>query len=166
MRTDGLLKSRTAPTTVSASKPSSQESPKASPTATTPPSDRDILRQQRPKRFSSSASDRSDTNTTGYSDQQTLHETPQAAATGFTEVPSPDGAAVNTGCQSVAESSETSTVSKPAEGCSFEVGDCIRVDRPDSAPWYGVIKWIGTLTLPGIGSADSAGIEMVSAVLY
>jgi hypothetical protein len=40
----------------------------------------------------------------------------------------------------------------------FEVGKLIQVDRPDSAPWYGVIKWIGTL--PGSTSLF-AGLEMV-----
>ena len=42
----------------------------------------------------------------------------------------------------------------------LEVGDCIRVERPDSAPWYGVIRWIGTL--PGTSTAPLAGMEMVS----
>ena len=41
----------------------------------------------------------------------------------------------------------------------FDVGDVIQVDRPDSAPWYGVIKWIGRL---GEKKVLTAGIEMVS----
>ena len=54
------------------------------------------------------------------------------------------------------------TSSAPAETSSptFEVGECIQVDRPDSAPWYGVIRWIGTL--PGTSTAPLAGMEMVS----
>ena len=166
VRTDGPVRSKTAPTTAGASKPSSQELSKASPTATTPPSERDFVRLQRLKRFSSSASDRSDTNTTGHSDQRTLDEAPQEADTGSGLVTSSslNGAAVKTGGQCVPESSKTSAVTKPAERCSFEVGDCIRVDRPDSAPWYGVVRWIGTLTLPGTGAAESAGIEMVSTM--
>ena len=95
-------------------------------------------------------SDRSVTNTTRYPDQQSLKNN-EEVATGSG--------------QGVAESSETSAVSKRAKGYRFEVGDCIRVDRPDSAPWYGVIKWIGTLTLPGIGAAVTGGIEMVSHII-
>ena len=33
------------------------------------------------------------------------------------------------------------------------------VERPDAAPWYGVIKWIGDL--PGHPGEPVAGIEMV-----
>ena len=62
------------------------------------------------------------------------------------------GAAVRT-------SSALAETSSPSAG-TFEVGDCIRVDRPDSAPWYGVIRWIGTL--PGTSTAPLAGMEMVS----
>ena len=44
----------------------------------------------------------------------------------------------------------------------FEIGDMIQVDQPDSAPWYGVIRWIGTLA----GSITlTAGIEMVTSKL-
>ena len=43
-------------------------------------------------------------------------------------------------------------------GLGVKVGDMIQVDRPDSAPWYGVIQWIGNL--PG-SSSPSAGIDMV-----
>ena len=60
-------------------------------------------------------------------------------------------------------SSATTEASSHSVG-TFEVGDCIRVDRPDSAPWYGVIRWIGTL--PGTSAAPLAGMEMVSTMHY
>ena len=38
---------------------------------------------------------------------------------------------------------DTPTLDSRSSG--FEVDDMIQVDRPDSAPWYGVIQWMGTL---------------------
>ena len=52
----------------------------------------------------------------------------------------------------------TLVTSDASATCEFEIDDMIQVDRPDSAPWYGVIRWIGTL--PG-NTTLLAGIEMV-----
>ena len=107
-------------------------------TGATPPSDRDIVRQKRLQRFASDTSDKSDCNPV----QGVVME--RTASSGSVQSPllSPSAAA---------------TDSRPS-GLRFEVGNVIQVDRPDSAPWYGVIRWMGTL--PG-SSILSAGIEMV-----
>ena len=48
--------------------------------------------------------------------------------------------------------------------CSFELDDMVMVERPDAAPWYGVIRWIGEL--PERQGVPVAGIEMVSGVFF
>ena len=152
VRSDGPFRSKTAPAgSTSTSSPREKEltatrSSKASPTASTPPSERDFIRQQRLKRFSSSTSDRSDTNSASCSEQRVLDSPPREVADNVRPL-------------SVRTSSATTETSTPS-AATFEVGDCIRVERPDSAPWYGVIRWIGTL--PGTSTAPLAGMEMVS----
>ena len=42
---------------------------------------------------------------------------------------------------------------------SFEVGDMVMVERPDAAPWYGVIKYLGDPLSTG---QTIAGLEIVS----
>ena len=107
----------------------------------TPPSERDHIRQKRLQRFTS---DTSDTNPT----QGAVSIVERTTSSGSVQSPvlSPSAAATS------------STADIPAESPGFEVGDMIQVDRPDSAPWYGVIRWIGIL--PG-SSSLSAGLEMV-----
>ena len=105
----------------------------------TPPSERDHICQKRLQRF---ASDTSDTNPI----QSGVVERTTSSGSVQSPVLSPSAAATS------------STADIPAESPGFEVGDMIQVDRPDSAPWYGVIRWIGIL--PG-GSSPSAGLEMV-----
>ena len=57
----------------------------------------------------------------------------------------------------ISEKPDANVVSIPNESV-FEVNELIKVDRPDSAPWYGVVRWIGTLS----GTrAQSALCEMV-----
>ena len=109
------------------------------PGGATPPSERDHIRQKRLQRF---ASDTSDTNLT----QGAVMERTTSSGSVQSPVFSPSAAATS------------STADIPAASPGFEVGDMIQVDRRDSAPWYGVIRWIGTL--PG-GSSPSAGLEMV-----
>ena len=113
--------------------------------AATPPSERDIIRQKRLQRFASDTSDKSGSSPT----QQDVGE--QRISCGSVQSPllSPSVAATMS-------TADTPTLDSRSSG--FEVGDMIQVDRPDSAPWYGVIRWMGTL--PG-GSSLSAGIEMV-----
>lgn len=55
-------------------------------------------------------------------------------------------------------SDHDSNVVLSANEAVFEINDVIQVDRLESAPWYGVIRWIGTL--PG-QTTLSAGLEMV-----
>ena len=63
----------------------------------------------------------------------------------------------------VGSSTEKTDVCSPSPNFGvFDVGNVIQVDRPDSAPWYGVIKWIGRL---GEKKVLTAGIEMVSGKL-
>ncbi len=113
----------------------------------TPPSERDLIRQKRLQRFASDTSDKSGANLT----QHDVME--RTMSTGSVQSPllSPSVAATN------------STADIPTLKSKFEVGDMIQVDRPDSAPWYGVVRWIGTL--PG-SSCPSAGIEMVCCTTF
>ena len=113
----------------------------------TPPSERDIIRQKRLQRFASDTSDKSDSN----SNQSVGIE--RTAFSGSVQSPllSPIAAATSS-------TADIPTLDSRPSGLGFEVGHMIQVDRPDSAPWYGVIQWIGTL--PG-SSCLSAGIEMV-----
>ena len=111
------------------------------PGGATPPSERDHIRQKRLQRF---ASDTSDTNPT----QGAVMERTTSSGSVQSPVLSPSAAA--TTCSSTADI--------PAVLPGFEVGDMIQVDRPDSAPWYGVIRWIGTLPE---STSLSAGLEMV-----
>ena len=54
-------------------------------------------------------------------------------------------------------------VSEPSAVKKFEVDDCIKVERANAAPWYGVVKWLGEL--PEIPGKLVAGIEMVGTPL-
>ena len=121
--------------------PGAQAAQGQGPGGATPPSERDHIRQKRLQRF---ASDTSDTNPTQL--QGTIMERTTSSGSVQSPVLPP----------SVAATSSTADI--PAVLPGFEVGDMIQVDRPDSAPWYGVIRWIGTL--PG-GGSPSAGLEMV-----
>ncbi len=47
--------------------------------------------------------------------------------------------------------------------CPFDLDDMVMVERPDAAPWYGVVRWIGEL--PDQPGQPIAGIEMVSELL-
>ncbi len=98
-----------------------------------PPSGRDLIRQIRLQQFASDTADKSGANPT----QHDVME--RTMSTGSVQSPllSPSMAALKS---------------------KFEVGDMIQVDRPNLAPWYGVVRWIGIL--PG-SSCLSAGIEMV-----
>ena len=99
----------------------------------TPPSERDLIRQKRLQQFASDTSDKFSANPI----QHDVMERTMSAGSVQSPLLSPSMAALKS---------------------KFEVGDMIQVDRPDSAPWYGVVRWIGTL--PG-SSCHSAGIEMV-----
>ena len=101
----------------------------------TPPTERDFVRQQRLKRFSSSASDKSNSEMVAYT---TVERTTSHDSTG-SSLQSPGAVGV------VGSSTEKTDVSSPLSPTFgvFDVGKVIQVDRPDSAPWYGVIKWIG-----------------------
>ena len=114
---------------------------------TTPPSERDIIRQKQIQQFMSDTSDKSDSNPT----QSVGIE--RTASSGSMQSPllSPTAAATSS-------TTDVPTLDSNPSGLEFEVGDMIQVDRPDSAPWYGVIRWIGNL--PG-SSSPSAGIDMV-----
>ena len=116
---------------------------------TTPPSERDIIRQKRLQRFSSDTSDKSDCSPV----QGVVVE--RATSSGSVQSPllSPSAAATDS-------TAGVPTLDSRPSGLQFEVGDMIQVDRPDSAPWYGVIRWMGTL--PG-SSIQIAGIDMVHA---
>ena len=111
---------------------------------TMPLSEQDRIRQKRLQQF---ASDTSDTNPT---QNAIIEQTTSTSALVQSPVLSTSAAATNfTGDVPV------TLESRPG----FEVGDMIQVDRPDSVPWYGVIRWIGTLA----GTTTlSAGLEMVS----
>ena len=103
----------------------------------------DSIHQKRLQRF---ASDTSDTNPT----QNAVIE---QTSSGLVQSPvlSPSAAAATNSIGDVPIALDSRQ--------GFEVGDMIQVDRHDSTPWYGVIRWIGTLA----GNITlSAGIEMVS----
>ena len=117
----------------------------------TPPTERDFVRQQRLKRFSSSASDKSNSEMVAYT---TVERTTSHDSTG-SSLQSPGAVGV---AGSSTEKTDVSSPLSPTFGV-FDVGKVIQVDRPDSAPWYGVIKWIGRL---GEKNILTAGIEMVS----
>ncbi len=108
----------------------------------TPPSERDLVRQKRLQRFASDTSDKSGSNPTQYDVVERIVSTESAES----PLLSPSVAAMN------------STADIPTLKSRFEIGDMIQVDRPDSAPWYGVVRWIGTLPR---SICLSAGIEMV-----
>ena len=103
----------------------------------TPPSERDRIRQKCLQRFASAQGAVMELTTSSGSVQSPVLS-PSAAATSF-------------------------IADIPAESPGFEVGDMIQVDRPDSAPWYGVIRWIGTL--PGRNNLF-AGLEMVCYEIF
>lgn len=119
---------------------------------TTPPTERDRIRQIRLQRFTSDTSDKPDSNLA----QHDVVE--RTISTGSVQSPllSPSVAATNF-------TADIPTLESRPSGSGFEIGDMIQVDRPDSAPWYGVIQWIGTL--PG-SSCLSAGIEMVCCKIF
>ena len=126
-----------APTPSSTSQPSS-----------TPPTERDFGYRQRLKKFTSSTSDKSN--------PDPADQSPMERRTSDDPISSPQTPPSAATAGAISPQSTSNVCSSDRE--AFEVGDCIQVDRPDSAPWYGVIKWIGTL--PG-SNAPSAGIEMV-----
>ena len=121
---DSPARAKTASTTLSVST-------YASPSGT-------FIRQQRLKRFSLSASDKS--NPADIRRQRESDDSLESALP-----PSPT-------------TSSFSYTSDASATCMFEVDDMIQVDRTYPAPWYGVIRWIGTL--PGYTTL-SAGLEMV-----
>ena len=114
--------------------------------ASTPPTEREIIRLKRLERFSSEKSN-----------PYPVHHTERMTSKDSVDSNpmSPSGAVAG----EVSNSTQSSSTGLN-EG-AFEVGDLVQVYRPDSAPWYGVIKWIGTL--PGT-SAQLAGIEMVRSL--
>ena len=126
----------------------------------TPPGELDFVRKQRLKRFASNTSDKSN------SDQQE-----QLTSTAISSPLSPTGRsealhdAVTTTTCSKSENPDDTTVSSRSSTTesTFEVNELIKVDRPESAPWYGVIRWIGAL--PGI-SGLFAGCEMVKIIFF
>ena len=124
---------------------SSKPAPAPAP-AGTPPTEREIIHQKRLERFSSEKSN-------PYPVHYTEHTTSKDSVDSMPM--SPSGAVAG----EVSNSSKSSSTGLN-EGV-FEVGHLVQVDRPDSAPWYGVVKWIGTL--PG-ASALLAGIEMVRSL--
>ena len=134
--------------TAPAPTPTSTSQPSTNPASSTPPTERDFVREQRLKRFASSTSDKSNPDPDNLS--------PMERRTSDDPISSPltSPSAATAGASYLQTTSNSCSSNREA----FEVGDCIQVDRPDSAPWYGVIKWIGTL--PG-SSVLSAGIEMV-----
>ena len=117
----------------------SQAQPQAQLGGTTPPTERELIRQKRLQRFSSGSAqhDVVERTTSGDSIQSPLLSPNVAGASSTANIPRLD--------------------STPT-AAAFEVGDMIQVDRPNSAPWYGVIQWVGTL--PG-HACPSAGVEMV-----
>ena len=134
-------------------RPKKSTAPAPAPSSTTqpsstPPTERDFVRQQRLKRFASNTSDKSNP------DPANLSPVEQENSSDCVCSPLMPPSAATAGASSPQSTSNSCSSNREA----FEVGDCIQVDRPDSAPWYGVIKWIGTL--PG-SSVPSAGIEMV-----
>ena len=118
-------------------------------TGATPPSERDTVRQKRLQRFASDTSDKSDCTPV----QSGVVERTTSSGSVQSPLLSPSAAATNS-------TAGIPTLDSRPSGLRFEVGNVIQVDRPDSAPWYGVIRWMGTL--PG-SSIQSAGIEMVHA---
>ena len=111
---------------------------------TTPPSERDIIHQKRLQRFASDTSDKSSSN--------------QAQRDVMASIGSVQSPLLSPSVALTDSTADIPTLDSQPSGVGFEIGDMIQVDRPDSAPWYGVIRWMGTL--PG-GSSLSAGIEMV-----
>ena len=116
----------------------------------TPPTERDFVRQQRLKRFSSNASDKSNSEMVAHTtvERMTSHD-----STG-SSLQSPGAVGV---VESSTEKTGVFSPLSPNFGV-FDVGNVIQVDRPESTPWYGVIKWIGHL---GESTVVTAGIEMV-----
>ena len=128
--------------------PLSTNQPSTNPTSSTPPTERDFVHQQHLKGFASSTSDKSNPDPPNLSPvERKMSDDPIGSP-----LMSPSAATAG------ASSPQTTSNSYSSNREAFEVGDCIQVDRPDSAPWYGIIKWIGML--PG-SSVPSAGIEMV-----
>ena len=138
VQSDSPVRSKTAPSATS----------KAS------PDERDFVRQQRLKRFSSSTSDKSGSDIDQYGERRTSGDpvSPQSTGACFRA----ESSLPPLPCEVMPD---TNVISNRRESeCKFEVNDLIQVDRPDSAPWYGVIRWIGNL--PG-AATQSAGIEFV-----
>ena len=113
---------------------------------TTPPTERDIIRQKRLQQFTSDTSDKSDSNPT---------QSVGIERTASYPLLSPAAAITSS-------TADIPTLDSSPSGLRFEVGDMIQVDRPDSASWYGVIRWIGILSG---SSSPSAGIDMVYYIL-
>ena len=126
------------------SKPDSPSAP-----VSTPPGELDFVRKQRIKRFASNTSDKSnpDQLASTISSPLSPNEKSDALHDGVT----------TTACNKL-ESPDDAVVVSSTNKSTFEVNDVIKVDRPESPHWYGVVKWTGPL--PGI-SGLFAGCEMV-----
>ena len=121
------------------------DSPKSTPATPNFPGEIEFIRQRRLKRFSSSTANVREQRESD--DSLLSHLQPHTRVD--SALPSPPTAA---------SCSHTSVTSDGSSTFMFEINHMIQVDRPDSAPWYGVIRWIGTL--PGFNTR-LAGIEMV-----
>ena len=125
----------------------SHEAMSASIHGNTPSTERYFVHQQRIKRFSSNASVKSNSEMVTHTAVKRMKICDSTGSS----LQSPGA---------VGSSKDKSSVAfplRPNVGV-FDIGDVVQVDRPNSAPWYGVIRWIGRL---GENEVLTAGIEIV-----